>query len=93
MTQEELQKLFERYNRKYWRAQLPRYTVVISTRWHGGYCAKRLRVIFIHPDIAADDWRKAYSAARNVSRFRTQRPWETLESGDAATQEAGSADS
>ena len=57
MTQEELQKLFDRYNRKYWRAQLPRYTVVVSTRWHGGYCAKRLRVIFIHPDIAADDCR------------------------------------
>ena len=67
MTQEELQNLFDRYNRKYWRAQLPRYTVVISTRWHGGYCAKRSRVIFIHPDIAADDWRAKRTLLHEMS--------------------------
>ncbi len=67
MAQEELQKLFDRYNRKYWRAQLPRYTVVISTRWHGGYCAKRLRVIFIHPDIAADDQRAKRTLLHEMS--------------------------
>ena len=67
MTQEELQNLFDRYNRKYWRAQLPRYTVVISTRWHGGYCAKKSRVIFIHPDIAADEWRAKRTLLHEMS--------------------------
>ncbi len=67
MTQKELQKLFDRYNRKYWRAQLPRYTVVISTRWHGGYCAKRLRVVFIHPDIAADGRRAKRTLLHEMS--------------------------
>jgi len=67
MAQEELQRLFDRYNRKYWRAQLPRYTVVVSTRWHGGYCAKRLRAIFIHPDIAADDRRAKRTLLHEMS--------------------------
>jgi hypothetical protein len=55
MSQEELQKLFNHYNRKYWRARLPVYAVAVSTRHNGGYCDKRLRVIFIHPNIASED--------------------------------------
>jgi len=41
-----VQALFDRYSR-YWQGRLPRYTVTLSEKYHGGYCEKRKRKIYM----------------------------------------------
>ena len=48
LIEPELQRLFDGYNRHYWRGKLPWYKVIASYRYHGGYCDKRNRKIFLN---------------------------------------------
>jgi len=50
-TEERLQRLFDDYNRRYWRGRLPRYNVVISDTYWGSACDRRNRQVFFHPVV------------------------------------------
>jgi hypothetical protein len=44
-----VQALFYRYNRRYWRGRLPLYKVVLTDKYVGGRCEKQQRIIYINP--------------------------------------------
>lgn len=47
-TSRRLQRLFVRYNKRFWKGKLPQYSVVATTQYKGGLCKKRERTILIN---------------------------------------------
>ena len=47
-TSRRLQRLFVRYNKRFWKGKLPQYSVVATTQYNGGLCKKRERTILIN---------------------------------------------
>ncbi len=49
MTQTQLRRLLDRYNRRYWRGRLPHYEIILSEKHWGSACDRKSRRIYLHP--------------------------------------------
>src|SRR5712692_5916836 len=68
-TAADLQSLFDCYNGLYWQDRLPRYEVVVSTKYSGGFCEKWSRKSAVVDRPAAA---KAFVLLRSRSGHRFQ---------------------
>jgi SprT-like family len=54
-TDKRLERLFARYNRRYWNGKLPAYSVRVDSTYRGGYCDKTKRTITLNVESMGSD--------------------------------------